>query len=405
MEPRVDRREFLRRSALAGIGLGLLPVVAAVAAEPPRVRRRVQLGSSGLELPDIGFGSSRLRGDEGLVRHALSRGITHFDTAESYMAGHSETTLGRALRGVREQVTLTSKVSCRPRDSREELMRALEGSLRRLQTDRVEIYLNHAVNDVARLRNEEWYEFVERAKQQGKIRLAGMSGHGGRLVECLDYAVDHDLVDVVLVGYNFGQDPAFHERFTRRFDLVARQPDLPRVLAKARRKGVGVIAMKTLRGARLNDLRPYETAGATFAQAAFRWVLSGSIVDSLVVTMTTPERVDEYLGGSGWERPKRADLPLLERYEARNGTSQCRYGCSACADACPHAVAIPDVLRTRMYARDYGDVANARASYAKLQVDASPCLSCANQVCANACNYGLDIPTLTRSTPEVLGVN
>ena len=88
-----------------------------------------------------------------------------------------------------------------------------------------------------------------------------MSGHGGRLAECLDYAFDHDLVDVVLVAHNFGQDPAFYQRFTASLDFVAIQPELPRLLAKAKQKNVGVIAMKTLRGARLNDLRALRERG------------------------------------------------------------------------------------------------------------------------------------------------
>jgi hypothetical protein len=49
-----------------------------------------------------------------------------------------------------------------------------------------------------------------------------MSGHGGLLCECLDYAFDHDLVDVVLVGHNYGQDPAFYQRFTKSFDFRRR---------------------------------------------------------------------------------------------------------------------------------------------------------------------------------------
>ena len=79
-----DRREFLRRSALTGAGIGLLPQLAAavVPEGPPRVRRLVTLGRTGLRIPDIGFGASRLTRDEALVRHAFDRGITHFDTAE-----------------------------------------------------------------------------------------------------------------------------------------------------------------------------------------------------------------------------------------------------------------------------------------------------------------------------------
>jgi predicted aldo/keto reductase-like oxidoreductase len=397
----LDRREFLRRGATVGLALSL-PTLPAAAAEEPRVRRRVVLGRTGLSIPDIGFGSSRLAGEEALVRHALDRGIDYFDTAEDYTSGASEETLGRALRGVREKVTIASKVSCGANDRAADLFRALEGSLRRLRTDRIDVYFNHAVNDVARLRNPEWFEFTDRARQQGKIRFRGMSGHGGRLAECLDYAFDHDLVDVVLVGHNYGQDPSFYQRFTASLDFVAVQPELPRLLEKAKRKNVGVIAMKTLRGARLNDLRAFEREGGTFAQAAFRWVLSRPHVDALIVTMTSPAQVDEYLGASGATRVTRDDLVLLARYEQRNGATQCRYGCGACLSACPEAVPIDDVLRTRMYAEDYGAPAFARTQYAALGRGAEACVGCAHRACTGACPHGIDIASLTARTHGLL---
>jgi uncharacterized protein len=397
----LDRREFLRRSAAAGFALSL-PALSGAAAEDPRVRRRAVLGRTGISVPDIGFGSSRLAGDEAVVRHALERGIDYFDTAESYTGGGSEETLGRALRGVRDKVTIASKVSCETTDRVADLFRTLDGSLRRLQTDRIDIYFNHAVNDVARLRNPEWSEFATRAKKQGKIRFTGMSGHGGRLSECLDYAFDHDLVDVVLVGHNYGQDPAFYERFTASLDFVAVQPDLPRLLAKAKQKNVGVIAMKTLRGARLNDLRAHEREDGTFAQAAFRWVLSRPHVDALIVTMTSAEQIDEYLGASGAARVTRGDLLLLARYEQQNGATQCRYGCGACLSACPEAVPIDAVLRTRMYAEDYGAPELARSEYAALGRGADACIGCAHRSCTGACPHGIDIATLTARTHEIL---
>jgi uncharacterized protein len=395
----LDRRAFLRGSAATGVALSL-PLLSAAEAGPPRVRGRAVLGRTGLSVPDIGFGSSRLAGDEAVVRHALDRGIDYFDTAESYTNGASEETLGRALRGVREKVTLASKVSAGADDRAADLLRALEGSLRRLGTDRIDVYFNHAVNDVARLRNPEWAEFTRRAKQQGKIRFTGMSGHGGRLAACLDHAFDHDLVDVVLVGHNFGQDPAFYQRFTKDFDFVAVQPELPRLLAKAKSKNVGVIAMKTLRGARLNDLRAYEREGGTFAQAAFRWVLSQPHVDALIVTMTSAQQIDEYLGASGTKRVSRADLSLLARYEQRNGATQCRYGCGACLSACPEAVPIDAVLRTRMYAEDYGAPELARAEYAALGRGAEACIACAHRACA--CPHGIEIASLTAHTHGIL---
>jgi predicted aldo/keto reductase-like oxidoreductase len=392
---------------LAGLGLSALPRRAAAAPPPAQsgaaVQRYVTLGRTGMKISDISFGGSRLgRGEGDTVRHALDRGINYFDSADSYTGGSSEETIGEVLKGKRDRVYLTSKTYTSPTDRRDAMMRSLEASLRRLRTDYVDVYFNHAVNDVARMKNSEWHEFTARAKQQGKIRAVGMSGHAGRLIECLDHALDTDSVDVILVAYNFGQDPTFYQPFTRSFDFIARQPQLPRVLQKAKSKNVGVVAMKTLMGARLNDMRPFEKGGATFAQAAFRWTLSNKNVDALIVSMTEPAQIDEYVGASGSPAAAGEDRPLLQRYVQLNGASQCRYGCSECLSACPNGVPIGEVLRTRMYAADYGDDALARREYALLSTDASPCLSCAAQPCRGACPHGLRIERLLPPTHRLL---
>ncbi len=405
-DKRLGRREFLRRSALAGLGVGLLPLTGAapsVGQAAAQVRRYVSLGRTGIKMSDISFGGSRLdAGEEDVVLHALERGINYFDTAESYRGGDSETTIGNVVSGRRDKVYLTSKVVTGSTERRESMMRVLEGSLRRLRTDYVDVYFNHAVNNVGRLKNPEWHEFTEQAKRQGKIRYTGVSGHAGRLIECLDYALDTNSVDVILIAYNFGQDPAFYERFTRTFDIISRQPDLPRVLQKAKAKGVGVIAMKTLMGARLNDMRPFEKGQATFAQAAFRWVLSNPNVDALIISMTDSDLIDEYLGASGWRSSAREDLPLLKRYARLNGVSYCRHACNDCESACPYGVPIADVLRTRMYAKDYRDMRLARSEYALLGAGASACLTCPDQPCVGACTYGLPIEKMLAPTHRML---
>jgi hypothetical protein len=92
-----------------------------------------------------------------------------------------------------------------------------------------------------------------------------------------------------------------------------------------------VIAMKTLRGARLNDLRAYEREGGTFAQAAFRWVLSRPHVDALIVSMTSPEQIDEYLGASG-RRASRAAICCCSR--ATSSATARRSAATAAARVC-----------------------------------------------------------------------
>ena len=281
---------------------------------------------------------------------------------------------------------------------------ALEGSLRRLRTDYVDIYFNHAVNDVRRLQNPEWREFTDRAVRDGKIRYRGVSGHGSALAECLDYALDHDLADVVLAAYNFAEDASFLERVRARFHFVAPQTGLSRVLERASAKGVGVLAMKTLMGARLNDMRPFETDGATFAQAAFRWVLSSPHVDGLLVSMTGTESIDEYVAASGGGEASAGDLGLLGRYAELQGPRYCRHGCGACAGRCPDGVEIAEVLRTRMYAVDYRDPLLARTDYAALGPGAgAACLSCDGAPCLGACPAGIPIAELTRDAALRLG--
>ena len=226
-----------------------------------------------------------------------------------------------------------------------------------------------------------------------------MSGHAGHLIECLDWGIDSGRFDVILCAYNFGQDPRFYQHYLRlRF-----RRDPGRSAAgheEGQAKGVGVVVMKTLRGARLNDMRPYEKDGATFSQAAFRWVLSNPDVDALIVSMTSSEQIDEYLGASGARASAAADIPLLQRYEHLNAASQCRQGCGICESSCPVGVEIGEVLRTRMYAVDYGDLRFARDEYALLGKGAEACLSCSAKPCATACVYGTATRRTARADPS-----
>jgi hypothetical protein len=412
MKKPIDRRTFLRVGAMTGLASGI-PINALAdnklvdAAKDQGVKRYVTLGRTGLKISDISFGSSRLRnGQEHLVRHALDRGVNYYDTAESYTRGVSEVVVGNALKGDRDRVHIATKSHVGPDDTADQIMERLETSLGKLQTDYVDIFFNHAVNDVERLKNGAWFEFVEKAKRQGKIRFSGFSGHAGRLTDCIDYAVEQDMVDALLVATNFGEDPSFYEevyeRLTKGFDFVAKQQALPDSLARAKAKNVGIVAMKVLRGAKLNDMRPYEAAGATYAQAAFKWVLKNPSVDAAIISMTSTDDIDEYLGGSGGQAVSETDMELLHQYAQMTDMTYCRHVCNDCQGACPYNVSIADVLRTRMYATDYGDFSFAKAEYQQLEHNASPCLSCDGEPCRDACTHNLKIADLCGPTHQLL---
>ena len=398
-----NRRNFLKAGVLA------TAAITAPTRQPfarnfkGEVKSYKRLGRTNLKVSDISFGTSRLRsGEEHLIHHAIDRGINYFDSAEGYTRGQAEKVLGNALTGKRDQVYLVSKTMIGPETKQTEMMGRLEKSLKSLKTDYVDIYMNHAVNDVKVVANPEWLSFIELAKKQGKIRFTGISGHGGYLVDCINYALDHDMIDIMLTAYNFGQDPKFYEGLTRRFDWIATQEALPKVISRAKDMDVGVIAMKTLMGARLNDMRPYEQDGSTYSQAAFKWVLSNDEVDALVITMKTTEDIDEFLAASGSSQLSRIEDQLLKQYAKLNGMSYCKQVCNSCEGSCPAQVPIADVMRTRMYAVDYKDIEFAKDEYALLESDATSCLTCSGEPCKNACPKGVDISKWCAPTHKML---
>jgi predicted aldo/keto reductase-like oxidoreductase len=413
----MNRRSFLRKTGASALGVGALgltasPTAAAKKKTPqpypsstadlPHIRRYRPLGKTGMKISDISLGSGGVDSPN-TVRLAYELGINYFDTAEMYEKGRAERFIGEALKGKRDKVYITSKIKTEVDWKRGRMMQALEASLKRLQTDYVDVYMNHAVNDIERLKSPEWHEFVALAKKQGKIRFSGMSGHAGNLKECLHYAIDNDMVDVILAAYNFGTDPAFYERFTKAFDFIQNQEGLPLILEKARKKGIGTIAMKTQMGAKLNDMRPYEWGDATFSQAAFRWVFTDPYVDGLIVSMRSLKQVQEYVAASGQVGVGSDEARLLREYVKLANASYCRNDCKECEESCPASVSIPDVLRARMYAVDYGAGEMAQASYERAKVNAAACESCTNPTCLAACPYGVQVPELTREAARLLG--
>ncbi len=145
-------------------------------------------GKSGLELSVVSLGCWSFGGgdywgpqqeanDHEVVSAALDCGINHFDTAEAYNEGRSEESLGKALRGRRDQATIAAKIPpthCQPDAIREHL----DASLRRLQTDYVDLYYVHwPITDHC---VEDAFATLDQLRQAGKIRCIGVSNHGPR---------------------------------------------------------------------------------------------------------------------------------------------------------------------------------------------------------------------------------
>jgi hypothetical protein len=342
------------------------------------------LGRTGLKVSEIGFGGYPID-DPAVIGHAIDRGINYFDTAHCYRGGRSETTVGAGLKGRRDRVILTTKWC--PHHigqpaKKQVFLDMLDQSLKRLQTDHVDIVLNHEVGKnsdgigLERLKNPEMLEAWETARKAGKARFLGASGHDPDLMGVMHYAVDSGLFDVLLCRYSF-------------LDY----PEQDRLIDKAHAKGVGFIAMKTLAGAKGADLDRFKDRYTTFKQAALKWVLSNARVSNLIISINSARQIDEYVPAS--RQPlRRADRDILQEYEAAFSTEVCRYD-GACLPECPERVRIADILRFSMYYHEYKQENRGLESYARLVESerAAHCLHCSG-FCEQACDYDLPIRTL-----------
>ena len=392
----MDRRAFLK-TAGAGAAAGMAGL-AWGEEDAPRIQRYRTLGRTGIEMSDISLGSYGGISPR-LLDRAFDLGVRYFDTAPDYRGGGlvSEESVGKAFgaSAKRQQAAIATKM-CAPRNypahwprgtRAEQIVEGVEGSLKRLRTDYIDVLLLHGVGeledgDQERVKEPEALEAFRQLREAGKARFLGMGCHGPRqMVETVEWAVDSGHYDMVQVAYNFFSGTGFNFR----------DDGLDRVIAKAAAKGVGVIAMKTQAGAKPEDVARLTADGARFSHACFAWVLSNPHVSGILVTVRNFDELEECVAGSG--KPLgMEDQRLLREYAALFGAGSCRIGCGDCLDSCPRGVAIPTLLRYRIYHDVHRARQSAKKAYAALPEGTKPtgCAACAAP-CARACGYGVDI--------------
>jgi predicted aldo/keto reductase-like oxidoreductase len=341
-----------------------------------RIRSYRRLGRTNVMVSDISLGSGRIR-DVDVPRDAFERGVTYVDTAPDYADAGSERLLGEAMRGHRDKMFVATKF-CRPTGHLpsdtpvKDIIAEVEGSLKRLQTDHVDLIHIHSCDRLDRLMAPNIHEAFDRLKEQGKARFLGVSTHTPNLEEVANAAIDSKRFDVLMLAYHFGMWPSFGH-----------------ILEKAKQHDVAVVAMKTLKGAKHTNLAGFRREAGAYSQSAFRWVLSNPNVSCLVISFSQPQHVTEYLTASGTALVP-TDVARLEEYDRLVAGDYCQPHCGACLDSCPHDLPINDVLRYRMYAKDYHWAEEGRSKYALLPKDASTCITCPAP-CRNACPHGVPI--------------
>ncbi|PYE54643.1 aldo/keto reductase [Deinococcus yavapaiensis] len=301
------------------------------------------LGKTGIEISEIGFGAWAIGGDAWgpvedtssirAMERALELGVNFIDTADVYGDGHSETLVARVLRGRRDRVVVATKggLMGHHRDPRrepvydrpEKVVHAFEESLRRLETDYIDVYFDHIWWNDQR-ETDAFLTAFARLKQEGRVRAVGVSTDDPAYVE----AFDRDgTLDVVQLDYSL---------------LNRRAED--RVLPYCQERGIGVVVRGPLRMGLLTGkftsdstfpegdvrhgwpreawyreqlekterLRPLTSAERSMGQLALRFVLNHPAVSAAIPGGKTAEQVEQNVAASARPLVTDEDLALIE---------------------------------------------------------------------------------------------
>lgn len=364
---KVSRRSFVKQvSAGAAITATLFQQAFSAPAKGEKSGDELELrtlGRTGMKYTPLGFGSMRTS-DPAVIRKAIDMGVNNIDTARVYMDGQNEIIVGKAIKGVRNSIFLTTKI--KP-GSKKKMLKDAEKSLKALGTDYVDTLLLHSMKQPSHIENQDSLEVLQQLKKQGKIRFAGYSTHRN-MASIIRTSLKEKFFDVILVAYNFKSDP-----------------DLGKAIKEAAAANIGVIAMKTQAGGykddKIKNMNPH--------QAALRWVLSNQNITAAIPSMITFEQLEENFAAAsnkiGW-----LDRKTLDRYGRVIDNQLCRL-CSACENQCPHGVSVSDINRCTMYADAYEDYALAISNYNELTASEkiTRCMDCDH--CVVQCAHGLDL--------------
>ena len=358
-----------------------------------------RLGRTNLLISEISLGGSPLP-EMPILHQAIERGVNYIDTSYSYSNGNSERQIGQLFKEIgRDKVYVGTKFHLRRNWSEESIMKSVDRSLGRLKTDYLDVLLIHGADNEKHLTDERVLGAFEKLKKQGKYRFRGLSCHSNHH-KVVKEALDCGFYDMVQLGYNVF-DIQETEEDIETYDDYLGQSGIRRLLALAKSKDVGIIAMKTLKvGGKRQNLEKYKTGTTTIYQAMLKWALENKNLTSAIIEMLTFEQLEEDLGVIGEPLSER-ERRTLYRYVAENSRDYCHM-CGLCQANCPSRIKTTSILRYLAYYESYNKISLAKQAYSRLKPaqTASSCQNCGE--CEGICPYEVSIRKKIREANIIL---
>ncbi|QYE99377.1 aldo/keto reductase [Paraclostridium sordellii] len=347
-----------------------------------------EFGSTGEKISILGFGCMRFPQTDGkinedetlkMVRYAIDSGVNYIDTAYPYHGGESELVVGRILKdGYREKVNLATKLPSWNIKSREDMDKYLNEQLKKLQTNYIDFYLVHALDEELwdNLVKNGIFDFLDEIKRNKKVRYVGFSFHDK--YEVFEKIIDDYDWDFTQIQYNYIDEE--YQAGTKGLEY-------------AYKKGLGIVIMEPLRGGKLvnnlsddiKDIIKFANTQKSPTKWAFKFLYNKSEIGIVLSGMSTMEQVIENIkicdeegkANSMTKDEKKIIGNLGEKFK-----SKIKVDCTACKYCipCPRGVNIPGCFEALNNASMFDDVESVKINMYKFieenESDASMCIEC-----------------------------
>ena len=369
-----NRRDFLKKTAAAGFGSALLPLSNLTRAhasseelESMMVPKR-PFGKTGVDVSILSLGGVLKSRDLLIFKQALKRGVTYWDTADSYGRGENEKAIGKYFAkfpGDRKKVFLVTKAAT---SDPKKLTEKLDRSLKRMNTSYVDLYFIHHVTNVEKELTNEVKTWAEKAKSKGKIKLFGFSVHKN-MENCMMDAAKLGWIDGIMMSYNY---------------RLMVKDEMKKAVDACVKAGIGLTAMKTQAAFTANFYSSigsetdeaiemtdnFSKKGYTAEQAKLKVVWENPHIASICSAMPNMAILKDNIAAAlNKNNLSENDKKRLEEYAHLTAPGYCAGCANICEDAVDHDIPISDILRYSMYNHGYGDYKTALRLFNNLPAD------------------------------------
>jgi len=399
MAGQINRREFFKKSVVAGAGLGLVTagtgkLIANTTKSFDKVPRN-KLGSTGETIPIILLGCAQTfdyKYDK-ILHRCYKEGVDYLDTALAYEGGNSHRSIAPFIKqiGDRKKLWITSKVPARSGSTTpKNYKQRVDTCLKQLETDYVDMLYMHGINDLEFV-SKEWIKVGEELKKAGKIRHFGFSCHSSRVVELMNKAAELKDFAAIMFRYSFGK---YGDK------------KLNMAIDNCKKAGIGLIAMKTQKSIPKSEeaVIKFKSKNFTLGQAKLKSVWADDRIDSAVSHMDNIQLVKENIEAA--KSPIKLGMHEFQQLN-RLAALTAPYSCEGCSDICESRIKgkvnVSDALRYLMYHDSYNDPIKAKQLYGNLSKEEVAVEGVDFRAAEKACPQGIKIAERLLEAKKLMG--